>query len=140
MNRYLHQRTLSCLLPSILLIMNGCCPHGRFALAPDMNAADTELIALVRQAVEQCIPAERVEAFVGQQGFTTIRAGARADLQRVEVVEELGEPGHSRRVESDANVAYWARPLGDHPTKIVGIIWSEDGTPRLFFGHIPWSR
>ncbi len=96
---------------------------------------DEMLIAAIERAVSRGVEPAQVEAEVGQRAWVnTIRSADRLALNTANIGPDEGTDKTLPSLRSARAVVYWGRPVGAHDPRIVGIVWSEDGSVEMFFG------
>jgi hypothetical protein len=101
--------------------------------------ADEALIASVLAAIEQQVLPREVERWVGVPAtFNTLDLNQRIALRRSAIAPDDARQSTCslKELRNAQNVVLWLRP-GQHQTpQCVGIVWSNDEAPKLFFGVI----
>jgi hypothetical protein len=108
---------------------------------------DGRLVDRVFQAVDLQLPPHRAESFVGKEAtLNTLRGQQDRDALLLATIVEDERTGGGKNLALlkggllDGRVRhalYWIRPRSTGPDpRLIGILWTEEGEARVFFGVV----
>src|SRR5688572_20831308 len=112
----------------VALLVGGC------GSPSPTEEADRALIAAVRAVAAEQMRAQDAAARVGRSAtFSTEQGISVVMLDGVIEVDEQAPP-ETLDPKTAQHIVYWKRPLPGPRRRIVGLQWTENGPPKVFFG------
>ena len=106
-------------------------------MSNQQTSSDDQLVARLREAVRDGVPAESLAAKIGHKPTVDTTAGfPLAGLRRLDLTQDPDHPAETFAYDSARAVVYWVRDLPGANPHVVGVQANKDGTSAMFFAIV----